>query len=251
MILSINDYYFKLGISPGEPAERIRQAFREQVNRYHPERMGAARLKLFEELVRAYHALSNLERSRGYDHARSDAEMAGDTGAGPDRPVAGGSRGLPRVSPALPVRAISSAACFEAALARASRNLVTGTVDEAISPEGLDLQVVISPAEALSGGVLELTVPSCSPCHQCGGAGRRGRFPCEICDGEGLLRDTEEVHFCVPENAGDVTQIKIPLRGLGPHNFYLAVRIRVAGSIEGTKSHKSGHEENIWLKQSA
>jgi hypothetical protein len=43
---------------------------------------------------------------------------------------------------------------FEAALARVSRNLVTGTIDEAVSPEGLDLQVVISPAEALSGGVL-------------------------------------------------------------------------------------------------
>jgi DnaJ-class molecular chaperone len=236
----IDDYYFKLGISPGEPAERIRQVFREQVNLYHPERLGSTRLRFFEELVRAYHALSNPERRPEYDHAPSNIE--------PDRyakpalggPVATGLRGLPRPSPALPVRAIFSAFVFEVALARASRNLVTGTIDEAISPEGLDLQVVISPALALAGGLLKLAVPSCSPCSQCGGAGRQGRFPCEVCDGDGLLRHIEEVCFTVPRNAGDATRIKVPLRGLGPHNFYLSVRIRIAGQIEEIESKDFG-----------
>ena len=121
-------------------------------------------------------------------------------------------------------------------MARASRNLVTGTIDQGISPKGLDLQVVISPFQALTGGVLMLTVPSCTPCSRCGGAGKQGRFPCALCDGEGLLRQTEEVRLGVPANAGDVTQIKVPLRGLGPHNFYLSVRVRVAWSIEGSKN---------------
>ena len=146
--------------------------------------------------------------------------------------MAAGSRGLPRLSPALPVRAIFDAFVFEVALARASRNLVTGTTREAISPEGLDLQASSRLPTALAGGLLELTVPSCAPCSRCGGAGRQGRFPCEVCDGEGLLRHSEQVCFRVPENAGDVTQIKVPLRGLGPHNFYLSVRIRVAGSVQ-------------------
>ncbi len=182
----IDHYYFKLGISPGEPAERIRQVFREQVNLYHPERLGSTRLRFFEKLGQAYHALSNPERRPEYDHARSDTEP--DRYAKPAQvgPVAGGLRGLPRISPTLPVRVIFSASIFEVALARASRNLVTGTIEEAISPEGLDLQVVISPAAALAGGVLKLDVPSCSPCSQCGGAGRQGRFPCEVCDGEGF-----------------------------------------------------------------
>jgi DnaJ-class molecular chaperone len=228
----IDHYYFKLGLSPGEPAERIRQVFREQVNLYHPERLGSTRLRFFEELVRAYHALSNPERRPEYDHARSDTEPGRYAKPAHVGPVAGGLRGLPRISPTLPVRVIFSASFFEVALARASRNLVTGTIDEAISPEGLDLQVVISPAAALAGGVLKLDVPSCSPCSQCGGAGRQGRFPCEVCDGEGLLRHIEEVRVTVPENAGDLTRIKVPLRGLGPHNFYLSVRIRIAGQIE-------------------
>ena len=41
--------------------------------------------------------------------------------------------------------------------------------------------------------------------------------------------------MCRPTQ-GDVTQIKVPLRGLGPHNFYLSVRVRVAWSIEGSKN---------------
>jgi hypothetical protein len=47
-----------------------------------------------------------------------------------------------------------------------------------------------------------------------------------------VLRHVEEVRVTVPENAGDLTRIKVPLRGLGPHSFYLSVRIRIAGQIE-------------------
>jgi curved DNA-binding protein CbpA len=60
----MNDPYFKLGTSPGEPAERIRQVSRRQVKLYHPERLGSGRLQFFEELVGAYHTLSNPERRR-------------------------------------------------------------------------------------------------------------------------------------------------------------------------------------------
>jgi hypothetical protein len=136
---------------------------------------------------------------------------------------------VPQVSPALRVRSIFLASRFEAALARASRTLTEVTADEASYPDGLDLQVVLSATEALQGGTLQLTVPSCSPCRQCGGAGREGLFPCHLCDGEGLRRETETLRVRVPENVGDGRRINVPLRGLGPHNFYLCVRIRVAG----------------------
>ena len=228
----MNNAYFKLGISPGESAKRIRQIFREQVNLYHPDRLGSARLRFFEDLVRAYHTVFKPERNGEYDRAPPEAVTGGDAKPPPVGTVAGDSRAVPQISPAPPVRSIFDASVFEAALARASRNLIAGTTNEGISPESLDLQAIISPTTALAGGVLELTVPSCAPCSRCGGAGKQGRFPCEVCDGEGLLRHSEQVRFRVPENAGDVTQIKVPLRGLGPHNFYLSVRIRVAGSVQ-------------------
>lgn len=62
----------------------IRQVFREQVNLYHPERLGSARLHFFEELVRSYRALLNAERRPEYDRARVILNPAGicEAGAG-------------------------------------------------------------------------------------------------------------------------------------------------------------------------
>jgi len=222
------DYYLRLGISRGESADQIRQAFCEQIKRYHPERVGTARRRFFDELVEAYHMLSNTQRRREYDRSLSHSGLGLAIHSPPISPAAGVS-GLPQVSPVLRARSIFIASVFDAALARVSQSLTEGTADERKSPEGLDLQVVLSAAEALKGGILKLTVPSCSPCNQCGGAGREGLFPCASCDGEGLRAETETLRVRVPANVADGTHIKVPLRGLGPHNFYLSVRIRVAG----------------------
>jgi molecular chaperone DnaJ len=222
------DYYLTLGISRGESAQTIRQAFCEQLKRYHPERVGIARRRFFDELVEAYHMLSNTQRRREYDRSLSHSGLGVATHSSPIPPAAGVS-GLPQVSPVLRARSIFIASVFDAALARVSRNLTEGTADERKSPVGLDVQVVLSAAEALKGGIVQMTVPSCSPCHQCGGAGREGLFPCDLCDGEGLCEETETLRVRVPANVADQTHINVPLRGLGPHNFYLCVRIRVAG----------------------
>ena len=220
------DYYFSLGISRDQSAETIRQAFREQVKRYHPERVGNA--QVFDELVEAYRILSNSERRRDYDRSLSPAGISA-AGELPTIPKGGESAGLPQVSPALRARSIFIASLFDAALARVSRKLTQASADDRKAPQGLDVQVVLSPADALKGGIVELTVPSCSPCHHCGGTGRDRLFPCASCDGEGLREEPETLRVRVPENVGDGTHIKVPLRGLGPHNFYLCVCIRVAG----------------------
>jgi hypothetical protein len=203
------DYYLTLGISRGESAQTIRQAFCEQLKRYHPERVGIARRRFF-------------------DRSLSHSGLGVATHSSPIPPAAGVC-GLPQVSPVLRAHSIFIASIFDAALARVSRNLTEGTADERKSPVGLDVQVVLSAAEALKGGIVQMTVPSCSPCHQCGGAGREGLFPCDLCDGEGSCEETETLRVRVPANFADQTHINVPLRGLGPHNFYLCVRIRVAG----------------------
>ena len=50
-------YYLTLGIPRNENVERIRQAFREILKRYHPDRVGSERLRFFQEIVEAYHVL--------------------------------------------------------------------------------------------------------------------------------------------------------------------------------------------------
>ena len=60
-------YYLTLGISPNESEEGIRQAFRDIVRRYHPDRVGSERAHFFQEIVEAYHVLADPERRRDYD----------------------------------------------------------------------------------------------------------------------------------------------------------------------------------------
>src|ERR687895_62409 len=186
------NYYFTLGVSREESADTIRHAFREQVKRYHPERVGTARAQVFDKLVEAYHMLSNAERRREYDRSLSPAGVCA-AGELPTIPKGGESAGLPQVSPALRARSIFIASLFDAALARVSRNLTQARADGGKSAEGIDVQVILSAAEALNGGIVQLAVPSCSPCQRCGGTGREGLFPCGLCDGEGLRQEAENL----------------------------------------------------------
>src|SRR5258707_12836051 len=61
-------YYSTLGVGPNESANGIRQAFREVVKRYHPDRVGLERAGFFREILEAYHVLADPERRKSYDH---------------------------------------------------------------------------------------------------------------------------------------------------------------------------------------
>ena len=219
-------HYLTLGIQRGASAEGIRRAFREQVKTYHPDRVGPARAEYFEQILAAYHMLGNPARRRDYD--RDLPEEDAGPASRPEPLGANNSRGLPQVSSAWRSVDMIRDPLFEAGLAEVSRNFIAAQIPRRESPERLTVQVVLSPAEALRGGMLDLALPGCSPCSRCGGAGRQGLFPCDLCDGEGVHEEEEIVRIRVPANVGDGALIEVPLRGLGLHLFYLCARIRVA-----------------------
>src|SRR5437899_9948442 len=219
-------YYLTLGIPRSESTEGIRQAFREIVRRYHPDRVGLQRLRFFQEIVEAYHVLADPERRRDYDRGLDHADAEAGTGAAPVSVGIAGGEALPQPISVLRSLSIKDAP-FEAALARVSGSL---TEDQLISKEyceGLNAAVILSLDEATHGGVVLLKVPSCSPCERCGGSGREGMFPCSLCDGEGLIEEEEAVRVHVPPLVGDGTVMEVPLRGLGVNNFYLRLLIRI------------------------
>ena len=216
-------YYLTLGIPFNESAGGIRQAFHEIVRRYHPDRVGSARLRFFLEIVEAYRVLRDPERRRDYDRGLFQGAV---TTPAPLL-VESGRGDLPLTMSTLRNLTIKDAP-FEAALARVSGSFTTGEVMSKTHCEGLNTTVILSPDEAVQGGIIFLVVPSCSPCHRCGGDGRDGVFPCARCDGEGLIEETELVRVHVLPLVGDGTAMNVPLRGLGVHNFYLRLNIRVA-----------------------
>ena len=219
-------YYLTLGVPANESTEGIRQAFREVVKRYHPDRVGLERADFFRQIVEAYHVLADPERRRNYDRGLYHAEIKSAPAEGPLQMGTNGPWELPQALSVLRTLYIKDAP-FEAALARVSGSLTAAKVISKQYCEALNATVILSAAEAEHGGIVFLVVPSAFPCDRCRGSGRQGMFPCELCDGEGILEEEEQVRAYVPPGTGDGTVIAVPLRGLGVHNFYLQLHVRV------------------------
>ena len=216
-----NRYHETLGVAENEGAAGIRRAFREHVKCFHPDRVGAARSGFFDAIIQAYHALSRSQQWQDRQPS-AEAERAAETApAGPQY-----SSGLPQLSRPMQATCIKDAR-FDLALAQISGNLTGGRTPAGFAAERLTVQVVLSAADALQGGIVDLALPSCAPCRHCGGAGRQGCFPCDACDGEGLRPEQEIVRIRVPANVSDGALIAVPLRGLGVHKYQLCARVRV------------------------
>jgi len=218
-------YYLTLGLSPHASTAAVREAFRQIVKRYHPDRIGSDHLRFFHDIVEAYHVLADPERRVSYDQGLFHASANFDRESESFFVDAARHENLPQ--PAALLRSISIRdAPFEAALALVSGRL-TAREPAQQDCRGLNATVILSPEEACRGGLVLLAVPSCSPCDRCGASGREGLFPCRVCDGEGLIEETETVRVLIPAKVADAAVIDVPLRGLGVHSFYLRLHIRV------------------------
>ena len=87
--------------------------------------------------------------------------------------------------------------------------------------------MILSPDEAASGGIASIPIPVFYPCATCGGSGREGLAPCTSCDAQGMSEEEETVRIHIPAMVEDYRCVELPVRGLGLHNLYLRVYIRV------------------------
>jgi DnaJ-class molecular chaperone len=223
------NFYLVLGVSEQESSEGIRHAFRELAMRYHPDRAGAQGTPFFQEIVEAYRVLSDPETRASYDEGR---RHAGDVAPrrGPRTPVSS-----VEVEPLVPMRA-SLFRDFEVTRPSVDevfqqlwRNFTQPWAPKSRRVDALDLELQLATDEAARGGVLTLGVPVFYPCRDCHGAGHVSMFVCRGCDGRGMAEEEEEVRLTIPAGVADGTLMQLPLRGLGIHNLYLRVLIRVGG----------------------
>ena len=221
------NYYIVLGIPESESADGVRRAFRDLVRRYHPDRAGPTSTPVFQEIVTAYHTLSDPARRASYDAGLR---------AGDPRPPPVAPRPWPDVpgEPLVPQRD-SLRRDFHAT--RPARDEVLGrigrTFTDAWTPgagrmQAVGLQLVISRDDAFHGGVLRLGVPVYYPCATCHASGRVAGITCHPCAGAGLRETEESVRLRLPAGVRDGETFDLNLRGLGIHDLYLEVRVRVA-----------------------
>jgi DnaJ-class molecular chaperone len=93
----------------------------------------------------------------------------------------------------------------------------------------INLEVIVSPSEAVFGGSLPIDIPLARLCTLCNGTGRTGFFRCDACGGEGMTRQDARVDILLPQGAADGTLIPISLDHLDINAIGLNVHVRVAG----------------------
>ncbi len=220
MALSSPSYYSVLGVEPSASPEGIREAFRREAMRWHPDRRPGdpSAAEHFREVHAAYEILSNPERRRAYDLSGADpGAQASDI----------------EVQVTLGLREIFTGVLLKVEVPRAHPCPGCGGMG-AVLREGRSLCRACAgsgwgPLRTLYG------VSARAPCPVCRGSGggerQWTRSPCTTCHGIGSLLSRTFLEVRLPPGLEEGARIRVPgqghplLRG-GSGDLLLAIHLR-------------------------
>lgn len=227
--MATKDYYLILGVSRRENLRSVQEAFRDLAKRYHPDRAGPQGTRIFQDLREAYEVLSNPEKRKLYNHKLEQDEIK--THSRPE-PIFSHPPSRPEALVPQPMSLLHDfetiRPSFEPLFERFLRNFTGERVPKSEQLESLNVEVILSPEEAARGVVVPIAVPVFYTCPQCGGSGRDWLFPCIDCNAQGIFEEEATVSFRIPPMTPDRAVIEMPIHGLGIHNFYLRLHIRIS-----------------------
>jgi len=249
------DYYKVLGVSKTASADEIKKSYRKLARKYHPDaNKGDAKAEeRFKEISEAYNTLSDKDRRKEYDEARSlfgggfrGARTAGQPGGfggfdlgdlfggttttggnagGGLGDLFGGvfNRGGTRTTQARPRRG----ADVETETSLSFSDSLDGvTVSLRLAGEGACPTCAGTGAKA---GTVPRVCPNCQgtgqesrnlgsfafsePCHECRGRGLVVDDPCPACSGSGRAMSTRTIQARIPAGVADGQRIKLKGKG--------------------------------------
>jgi molecular chaperone DnaJ len=257
------DYYAALGVSKDAGTDEIKKAYRKLAVRYHPDKNPGDKdaERRFKEVSEAHAVLSDPERRKEYDEARSLF------GSGAFRRGAGGGTGngggftfdLGDLFGGMPGAGTGTGtgtgpAPGSGGIGDLFGNLFGGggTGRRARPRRGNDVEtsVTLEFAEAVNGVTLPLRINAPGPCEVCHGSGAKpGTFPkiCPDCNGSGLVTNNQGTFsFSEPclkcQGVGTVVDTPCPeCRGTGETNRSRNITVRVpAGVRDGQRIRIAG-----------
>jgi molecular chaperone DnaJ len=232
------DYYQLLGINKNASKEEIKKAFRKLAHKYHPDKVGGDENK-FKAINEAYQILSDDKKRAEYDmygNTFSGQQKAGNSGGGFDfsgfTDASGfdfgdifsefftGGRNRVRRGRDISVDIQIS---FKESVFGAERKLLINKVSTCQDCNGSGAQtgspLKECPTCSGRGRVRETrrsfigTFNTEKECPTCWGSGKIPETPCSKCNGQGVLKQNEEVKINIPAGIQNGEMIRLSGRG--------------------------------------
>lgn len=259
------DYYTILGVSKNASNEDIKKAYRKLAHQYHPDKGGDA--EKFKQISEAYQVLSNQEKRAQYDkfgrvfeNGQTGAGQAGFNGAGfdfngfdfgnfdlgdifGDMFGFGGQRGSKR-------QAINRGDDIEIEVKIDLKDVMEGlkktfylvkmTNCKRCSGTGGEPNTKIKECFSCrgTGEVQELRktilgqVSRFVICPECNGQGMIPEKPCNVCSGEGRIKEQQKIEIKIPAGVDSGQVLKIEnygdagIRGGSPGDLYIKILVK-------------------------
>ena len=222
------NYYLTLGRRTAEHGNGLRHAFYELVKHYHPDSVGANGTPFYQEIVEAYHVLSDSDRRGDYSRGLSDAGGFADIEAAWPLPDFNSPLGSTVPTDA---RFLNNPSVSWPSLGlireQVLKNFLHARPPDQMRADAIDAHLTLTPEDAARGGIAIIEAPAYYPCPLCRGSGQDNGCACPACDELGVVEEKETIPVEIPAMLERDQQIEIPLRGLGIHNYYLRLHVDV------------------------
>jgi molecular chaperone DnaJ len=215
-------HYMVLGVSRSENTRAIRAAYRDLARQWQPDIAKAWSGREIRELTHAYDVLSDRQRRREYDDdltREADGELIGE------------HENLASPLTAARLRIFANRdtirPSFEAMHERLARNYTQIGVPKAERLAGLNVDVLLMPAQAAKGCMVPIGIPTFLQCPLCHGSGHDCWSACMRCGGVGVIEHEQELRVRLPPMLPSGSVIEVALDPLGVRNFYLRLHVFV------------------------
>jgi DnaJ-class molecular chaperone len=198
---NIIDFYTIFNVSRTAEAAEIKTAFHALIKRYHPDTSSMKSDNLTDKLdliIRGYRILIDMDQRIEYDrllHGSGTSDARGYPIISKKRIKYSGTLGDMLKARFLPKRM--------------NRN-------DILLNFGQDIEIFVTPLEALKGAVAYIDLPARMTCPLCRGSHAKVRSGCHVCGGVGRIHTTSQLEVKIPPHVDDSTYIDVDLVKIRP-----------------------------------